>query len=314
MHIIGGSSNYLLLEDICTYLTKEKDFEITPTKTLLGRFSDGETRVEINENLRGQDVFVIQSLSSPVNDNLMELLLILDTLKRSDVHSVTVILPYYGYSRQDKKIRQRVPISAKVVADCLGLYQPKRIVTLDLHSNQIQGFFNCPVDNLYGSIVFLPYMKRHKNNLICISPDAGGTERVAHYAKKLNCEMAFCYKHRNKPNEIGEMRLVGEVKGKDCLIIDDMADTCNTLIEASKILIENKASSVHAYVTHGVLSGHAVKKLKDSQIESFSITDSILPTLDVMKCNKFRLISIAPLLGESILRLSNGESLSEMFK
>jgi ribose-phosphate pyrophosphokinase len=314
MHIIGGSSNSLLLEDICTFLTYERKFGIRPTDVVLGRFSDGETRIEINQNIRGQDVYVIQSLSNPVNDSLMELVLILDALKRSDVKSVTVILPYYGYSRQDKKIRQRAPISAKVVADILQLYPLKRVVTLDLHSNQIQGFFNCPVDNLYGSIVFLPYMKKHTNSLICISPDAGGTERVAHYAKKLNCEMAFCYKHRDNPNEIGEMKLVGNVKNKDCLIIDDMADTCNTLVEASKLLIENKARSVHVYVTHGVLSGNALEKIKDAEIESFSMTDSILPSIDAMKCNKIRLISVAPLLGESILRLMEGQSLSEMFK
>ncbi len=313
MYIISGRSNPLLTEDIINYITKEQSYPATQVKILSNTFSDGELQIELQENLRRKDVYVVQSLSNPVNDHLMELMLILDALKRSDVRSITLIIPYFCYSRQDKKIKPRVPISAKVVASMLELYTPNRIITLDLHSNQIQGFFNGPVDNLYGSSVFIPYMKRHTNGLTIVSPDSGGTERATYYAKKLNCELAFCYKHRNNPNEIGDMRLIGDVKGRDCLLVDDLVDTGGSLKKSAQILMKSGAKNVHTYVTHGVLSGPALSNLQDDSLQSINITDTILPNLEVMKNNKFRLVSVAPLLGQAIININNGDSVSSLF-
>lgn len=313
MYIISGKSNPLLTEDIINYITKEKSRPATQVKILSNTFSDGEIQIELQENLRRKDVYVVQSLSSPVNEHLMELMLILDALKRSDVNSITLIIPYYGYSRQDKKIKPRVPISAKVIASMLELYTPSRVITLDLHSSQIQGFFNGPVDNLYGSSVFIPHMKKHTNGLTIVSPDSGGTERATYYAKKLNCELAFCYKHRSNPNEIGDMRLIGNVQDKDCLLVDDMVDTGGSLVKSAQILMESGAKSVHAYVTHGVLSGPALKNLQDDSLQSVNITDTILPNLEVMKNNKFKLVSVAPLLGQAIININNGDSVSSLF-
>lgn len=313
MKIISGSSHPLLCEDICNYLSKEVGIKTSPVKTFLSSFNDGETRVEIQENIRNQDVYIIQSLSKPVNDNLMELIIILDALKRSDVKSITVIIPYYGYSRQDKKCHSRSPISARVVADILELNNIKRIVTLDLHSPQIQGFFNIPVDNLFSSIIFLPYIKTFTNGITCVSPDSGGLERVTHFAKKLDCSMSFCYKHRTSPGEIGSMRLIGNVEGKDCLLIDDLCDSGGTLVKSADILKENGAISVNAFFTHPVLSNNAIEKLTNSRIDNIYTTDSIPPSKNLLENNKFHIVSIAPMIGDAIKRLVEGNSLSEMF-
>ena len=313
MYIISGRGNPLLTEDIVNYISREKSHPVTQVKVLSDKFSDGELRVEIQENLRGKDVYVVQSLSNPANEYIMELMLILDALSRSDVKSITLVISYYGYARQDKKIIPRSPISAKILASMLELYHPNRLITIDLHAPQIQGFFSIPVDNLYGSIAFIPHMKNHINGLVAVSPDGGGVERASYYAKRLDCGLAFCYKHRNKPNEIAEMRLIGEVKGKDCLLVDDMCDTGSTLVKASDILLENGAKSVHAYITHGVFSGNAVENLSNSSLQTINITDTILPSIEVMKNNKFNMISIAPLLGQALININNGDSVSKLF-
>jgi len=313
LYIISGRGNPLLTEDIVNYISREKSHPVTQVKVLSDKFSDGELRVEIQENLRGKDVYVVQSLSNPANEYIMELMLILDALSRSDVKSITLVISYYGYARQDKKVIPRSPISAKILASMLELYHPNRLITIDLHAPQIQGFFSIPVDNLYGSIAFIPHMKKHTNGLVSVSPDGGGVERASYYAKRLDCGLAFCYKHRNKPNEIAEMRLIGEVKGKDCLLVDDMCDTGSTLVKASDILLENGAKSVHAYITHGVFSGNAVENLSNSSLQTINITDTILPSIEVMKNNKFKMISIAPLLGQALININNGDSVSKLF-
>ncbi len=313
MYIISGRGNPLLTEDIVNYISREKSHPVTQVKVLSDKFSDGELRVEIQENLRGKDVYVVQSLSNPANEYIMELMLILDALSRSDVKSITLVISYYGYARQDKKVIPRSPISAKILASMLELYHPNRLITIDLHAPQIQGFFSIPVDNLYGSIAFIPHMKKHTNGLVSVSPDGGGVERASYYAKRLDCGLAFCYKHRNKPNEIAEMRLIGEVKGKDCLLVDDMVDTGRSLVKASNILLDSGAKSVHAYITHGVFSGNAVENLSNSSLQTINITDTILPSIEVMKNNKFKMISIAPLLGQALININNGDSVSKLF-
>lgn len=312
--ILGGSSNPLLVEDVIQQLKhKTSDWSLKPVDCLLDKFSDGETRVEINENLRGHHIFVIQSLSNPVNDNFMELCIILDTLKRCNVSEVTVIIPYFGYSRQDKKDKPRTPISAKMISDILQTCGLDRVVTIDLHSPQIQGYFNCPVDNLYGSKVLLKHMPINSNELVVVSPDRGGVERSSYYSKKLNCSLAFCYKHRDKPNEISEMRLIGCVEDKDCILVDDMADTCGTLIKATEMLKSKGARNVSAYITHPVLSGDGIEKLEKSCIDSINVTNSISLSDRVLKNPRFNVISIDDLIADAILNIFDRKSISRLF-
>lgn len=311
--IIGGSSNIPLVDDICKYILHEYNYCCNPTDILSEKFSDGETRIQINENLRGYHVFVVQSLSYPVNDNLMELLIILDTLKRCNVEQVTVIIPYIGYSRQDKKDKSRTPITAKMVADLIETCGLNRLVTIDLHSPQIQGFFNCPVDNLYGSKMLLKYMDNDSKDLVIVSPDKGGVERASYYAKKLNCGLAFCYKHRDTPNEIAEMKLIGDVKGKSCVLVDDMIDTSGTLLKASHILKDNGAKDISAFATHGVLSGNGLENLRDSCIDSVNITNTINLQTKVLKCNKINVINIDQMVAKAIVNIYEKRSISELF-
>jgi len=312
--IISGSSNIPLTDDICSYILHEYDYPIKPVNTMLTKFSDGESRVEINENLRGYHVFVIQSLSNPVNDNLIELCLILDTLKRCNVSEVTVVNPFYGYARADKKDKPRTPISAKMVADIIQTCNLNRMVTIDLHSPQIQGYFNCPVDNLYASKVLLKHMPNYSSDeLVIVSPDKGGVERASYYSKKLNCGLAFCYKHRDKPNEIAEMRLIGDVSGKRCVIVDDMADTCGTLVKCNNILKEKGAKEVSAFVTHGVLSGNGYDNLNDSCIDTVNITNTIKLPDKVLKNPKFNVINVDELISKCIINIYEKKSVSELF-
>jgi ribose-phosphate pyrophosphokinase len=310
--VIGGSSNSILVDDICLWLTREHCKCINPANVMIDTFSDGESQVEIQEDVRGYHVFVIQSLSNPVNHHLVELCLILDALKRSNVKSTTVIIPYYGYGRQDRKVKSRVPISAKAVADMIQASGLDRLVTIDLHAGQIQGFFDVPVDNLYASKVLLKYMNDNKDTVI-VSPDKGGVERAGHYAKKLNCGLAFCYKHRDKPNEIAEMRLIGDVKEKKCILVDDMIDTAGTLCKAADVLSENGASSIEAYSTHGIFSGNSVSKLWDSKIEKINITDTIRLTNHVLLNPKFNVIPVSEMVAKSIVNIYEGRSVSELF-
>lgn len=310
--IVGGSSNISLVNDICHYISHKFNYKVKPTDILLDTFKDGELKVQINENLRGYHIFVIQSLSHPINHHLMELCLILDTLKRCNVQQVTVIIPYYGYARQDRKNAPRTPISAKVVADMIQSCGLDRLVTIDLHSPQIQGFFNCPVDNLYASKILLDHINKNED-LTIVSPDRGGAERAIYYAKKLNCEVCFCYKHRNKPNDIGEMRLIGNVENKNCILIDDMIDSGGTLIKAAEILKENNAKNIDVFSTHGVFSNGSIDKLSNSYIKSINITNTINLTIELLKNNKFNVINVDSLISECIVNIYEQRSVSELF-
>jgi len=306
--IFSGNSNPSLSEAICKYLGKSLGEAEVKT------FSDGEIQIEINENVRSKDVFVIQSTSWPVNDNLVELLLMIDALKRSSVKRITAVIPYFGYARQDKKVAPRVPISAKLVADLLTTAGANRIITMDLHAGQIQGFFNIPVDNLFAAREIIKYMRKmFTDNTIIVSPDAGGVERARAFAKRLDCDLAIIDKRRDAPNQAKAMAVIGDVTGKRAMILDDMADTAGTLTEAAKALAANGASEVHACCTHPVLSGPAIDRISESVLKTVVVTDTI-PLSDRGKaCSKFKVLSIADLIGEAIIRSHTGDSVTSLF-
>jgi ribose-phosphate pyrophosphokinase len=262
MKLFGGTSNPSLTQEVCQYLG------IPPGKMLAKTFSDGETQIEIHENTRGMDVFVLQSTCTPVNDNLMQLLIITDALKRASAKRITAVIPYYGYGRQDRKVKPRVPITAKLVADLITTAGADRVVSVDLHAGQIQGYFNIPVDNIFAAPVLLKYMRSHyRNNLVVVSPDAGGVERARAFAKRLEATLAIIDKRRDVPNIAQAMNIIGEVEGKTALILDDMVDTAGTLTQAAGALIERGATKIYACCTHPVLSGPAVERIEKSPIE-----------------------------------------------
>jgi len=280
------------------------------------KFSDGEVYVELNENVRGQDVFIIQPTCSPTNDNLMELLLMADALHRSSANRITAVVPYFGYARQDRRVRSaRVPISAKVVADMIIAAGVDRLLTIDLHAEQIQGFFSIPVDNVYGSVVLVDDVRnQHYDNLITVSPDIGGVLRARAFAKQLGTDLAIIDKRRPKANETEVMHLIGEVKGRTCLIVDDMVDTAGTLCKAADALKEQGAQKVVAYCTHPVLSGNAIDNICGSSLDSLVVTDTIPLSAQAKGCDKIRQLPLARFLGEAIRRVSNEESVSAMFE
>jgi ribose-phosphate pyrophosphokinase len=306
--IFSGNSNPELANAICGYL--KRDLGGAKVK----RFSDGEIQIEIDENVRSKDVFVIQSTSSPVNDNLVELLLMIDALKRSSAKRITAVIPYFGYARQDKKVAPRVPISAKLVADLLTTAGANRIITMDLHAGQIQGFFDIPVDNLFAAPIIIDYMK-HKftHDTIIVSPDAGGVERARAFAKRLDCGLAIIDKRRDAPNKAKAMAVIGNVSGKRTIILDDMADTAGTLTEAANALAENGASEVHACCTHAVLSGPAIDRVNHSPLKSLVVTDTIPLSDNGRSCKKIKILSIASLIGEAIIRSHTGDSVTSLF-
>ena len=306
--IFSGNSNPELANAICGYL--KRDLGGAKVK----RFSDGEIQIEIDENVRSKDVFVIQSTSSPVNDNLVELLLMIDALKRSSAKRITAVIPYFGYARQDKKVAPRVPISAKLVADLLTTAGANRIITMDLHAGQIQGFFDIPVDNLFAAPIIIDYM-RHKftHDTIIVSPDAGGVERARAFAKRLDCGLAIIDKRRDAPNKAKAMAVIGNVSGKRTIILDDMADTAGTLTEAANALAENGASEVHACCTHAVLSGPAIDRVNHSPLKSLVVTDTIPLSDNGRSCKKIKILSIASLIGEAIIRSHTGDSVTSLF-
>lgn len=279
------------------------------------RFSDGEIQIEIDENVRTKDVFVIQSTCDPVNDNLVELLLMIDALKRASARRITAVIPYYGYARQDKKVAPRVPISAKLVADLLTTAGATRVITMDLHAGQIQGFFNIPVDNLYAAPVLLEYIKSHFNgNLVIVSPDAGGVERARAFAKRLNnAGLAIIDKRRSAPNQAQAMAVIGDVRGKTVVIQDDMIDTAGTLIQAVNAVIDKGAREVHACCAHPVLSGQAVDRIMNSPIASVVCTDTIPLKAQAAACDKIQVLSISSLVGEAIIRSYTGDSVTSLF-
>ncbi len=281
----------------------------------VSRFSDGEITVRLNENVRGSDAFVIQPTCMPVNDSLMELLLIVDALKRASAGRITAVIPYYGYARQDRKVQPRVPISAKMVADLVTAVGTNRILTVDLHAGQIQGFFNIPVDNLYAAPVLLEYVKSKYDldNLVIVSPDAGGVERARSFAKRLNCSIAIIDKRREKANECEIMNVIGDVSGRETLLLDDMVDTAGTMVQAAAALKGKGAKRVSAACTHAVLSGAAVERINKSVIEEMIVTNTI--PLDSKKetCSKLTVLSIASLLGEAVKRINEESSISSLF-
>jgi len=309
MKIVCGNSNIPFGESISTVLK-------TPlTKSIIKRFADKEISVEITENIRGSDVFVIQSTSYPANDNLMELLLILDALRRSSAKRVTAVIPYFGYARQDRKSGPRTPISAKLVANLITQAGADRILTLDLHAGQIQGFFDIPVDNLYAAPLFAKDInQRYQQQLpLVISPDVGGVTRARQLATRINSDLAIIDKRRERAGVSEVMNVIGDVSDRDCILIDDIVDSGGTLINAAKALIQRGAKSVEVYVTHGVLSGDAVKRINDSDIRQVSITDSIFATQPVNVSQKIRHLTVAPLFADAMARIHDERSVSSLF-
>ncbi|MFO7971215.1 MAG: ribose-phosphate pyrophosphokinase [Desulfobacterales bacterium] len=306
--IFSGNSNPTLSQKICEYINVPLGGE------KVKRFSDGEIQIEIDENVRSKDVFVIQSICYPVNDNLVELLLMLDALKRASANRITAVIPYYGYARQDKKVAPRVPISAKLVADILTVAGATRIITMDLHAGQIQGFFNIPVDNLFAAPVIIDYIRKNFNDdLVIVSPDAGGVERARAIAKRLDAGLAIIDKRRDAPNQAKAMAVIGNVTDKVVVILDDMVDTAGTLVEAAGAIMKNGAREIHASCCHPVLSGPAIQRIEDSELKTLVVTDTIPLKKNAIDCNKINVLSISKLIGEAIIRSFKGDSVTSLF-
>jgi ribose-phosphate pyrophosphokinase len=303
--LFSGTANPKLAEEIAYYLDRPL------SKITVNRFSDGEINVQIGESIRGVDCFIIQPTCAPANDNLMELLIITDAMRRASAKSITAVVPYFGYARQDRKAAPRVPISAKLVANMMEKAGIDRVVTIDLHAGQIQGFFDIPVDNLYGSIVFFDYFKEMKlENPIIASPDIGGVARARYFANKLGLDMVIVDKRRERANVSEVMNIIGDVEGKDVILIDDMVDTAGTMVKAAKALKEKGAKSVRAFATHGVLSGPAIERIKDSVLEELLITDTIPFTKE---CKKIKVLKTSKLFAEVIRRIMYNESINKLF-
>jgi ribose-phosphate pyrophosphokinase len=307
--VFTGNANPKLAQDVVRHLN------IRVGRATVGRFSDGEVMVEILENVRGKDVFVLQSTCMPTNDTLVELLVLVDALKRASAGRITAAMPYFGYARQDRRPRSvRVPITAKVVANMLTTVGIDRLLTMDLHSDQIQGFFDIPVDNIYSMPILLGDLwKNNHQNLVVVSPDVGGVVRARQMAKRLECDLAIIDKRRPKANVAKVMNIIGEVDGRTCVIMDDMVDTANTLCEAARALKEHGAESVMAYCTHPVLSGNAVERIQNSALDKLVVTDTIPLREDAKACNRIHQLSVASLLAETMLRISNEDSVSSLF-
>jgi ribose-phosphate pyrophosphokinase len=309
LKLFTGNANPQLAEELCRHLGIELG------RAHVGTFSDGEVNVEIGENVRGCDCFVLQSTCAPANTHLMEMLITIDALRRSSARRITAVMPYYGYARQDRKVRPRLPISAKLVADLISTASTDRLLCIDLHAGQIQGFFNIPVDNLFATPVLLEAIneRHHGEKLTIISPDAGGVERSRAYAKRLNASLAIVDKRREAANVAKVMNIVGEVEGSTCIIVDDIVDTAGTLTESARALMDAGAASVSAAITHPVLSGPAIKRIAESPLDELVVTDTIPLQPDAVDCEKLQVVRIAPLLSEAIRRINNEESVSSLF-
>ena len=307
--LFTGNANPALAQEIATNLG------ITLGKASVGRFSDGETTVEIQQNVRGREVFVLQSTCAPTNDNLMELLVMVDALKRASAQRITAVIPYFGYARQDRRPRStRVPISARVVADLLETVGVNRVLTMDLHADQIEGFFNIPVDNIYASPVLLSDLQAKKyDDLVVVSPDVGGVVRARALAKQLGCDLAIIDKRRPKANVSEVMHIIGEIDGRNCVIMDDMIDTAGTLVKAAEVLKERGAKSVYAYCTHAVFSGPAIERIKASALDEVVITNTIPLNEAAKSTTKIRQLSTAFLFAETIRRITDGDSVTSLF-
>ena len=310
MKILTGNSNKHLSQKISKFLKNRL------VNSNIRKFADGEIYIEINENIRGNSIFLIQSVSSPANDNLMELLLSIDALKRSSAKNITAVIPYFGYARQDRKVVPRTSISAKLVSNLIAKAGADRVVTVDLHSGQIQGFFYIPVDNLFATPIFARHIKKKlkKNNIICVAPDVGGTARARALGKLLNVDLAIVDKRRPAPGKSEVMNVIGNVKNKTCILVDDIIDSGGTIVNAASELKKRGAKDVHVYVTHGVLSGNAVEKIKKSSIKNLVVTDTIDNSMKVKKAKNIEVLTISNLVGEAIKRISNSTSVSDLFK
>ena len=310
MKLLSGTGNLELSKKIA------QNLKLKLVNSNIKRFADGEIYVEINENIRGNSIFVIQSISTPANDNLMELLICIDALRRSSAKNITAVIPYFGYARQDRKVVPRTAISAKLVSNLITNAGAHRIVTVDLHAGQIQGFFDIPVDNLFSTPIFSKHIKKYisNKNIICVAPDVGGVERARALGQKLNVGLAIVDKRRSAPGKSQVMNIIGNVKGKNCLLVDDIIDSGGTIVNAAKTLKEKGAKDVYVYVTHGVLSGNAVEQINNSKIKKLILTDTIFNSNKTKKSSKIVILSISNLMAEAIKRISNSTSVSDLFK
>ena len=310
MKLLTGNSNKVLSKNIAKYLKTKL------VNSSIRKFADGEIYIEINENIRGNSIFIIQSISSPANDNLMELLLCIDALKRSSAKNITAVIPYFGYARQDRKVVPRTSISAKLVSNLITKAGADRVVTVDLHAGQIQGFFDIPVDNLFSTPIFARHAKKRikSKKVICVAPDVGGTERARALGKLLNVGLAIVDKRRPKPGQSQVMNVIGDVRNQTCIIVDDIIDSGGTIVNAAKALKQRGAKEVYVYITHGVLSGDAVKKIKNSVIKNLVITDTIDNSQKTKNVKNIEVLPISNLMGEAIKRISNSTSVSDLFK
>ena len=316
--IIAGNANMTLAKAIARRMSMHRGMSVNLVDARVERFNDQEIFVEVYENVRGEDMYIIQPTSNPANDNLMELLIMSDALRRSSADRITAVIPYFGYARQDRRAKARTPISAKLVANLIAEAGIDRVLTLDLHAAQIQGFFDIPVDNLYASPVFAldieHNFKDKMSDIMVISPDVGGVARARELAKRINAPLAIVDKRREKEGEVAEMTLIGNVEGKVCIIVDDIADTAGTLCKAADLLMKSGAKEVHSYITHGVLSKGAVERVTGSAMKSLVITDSIEPSEEVRKAANIRIVPTAPMFAQAILNIWNGTSVSSLFE
>ncbi|MEL6808362.1 MAG: ribose-phosphate pyrophosphokinase [Pseudomonadota bacterium] len=316
--LISGNANLHLAKAIARRMTMHRGVHTGLVDARVERFNDGEIFVEVFENVRGEDMFIIQPTSNPANDNLMELLIMCDALRRSSAARITAVIPYFGYARQDRRSKARTPISAKLVANMLVGAGIERVLTMDLHAAQIQGFFDIPVDNLYASPIFALDIRTQfagkLDDLMIVSPDVGGVARARDLAKRLNAPLAIVDKRREKAGEVAEMTVIGDVTDKNCIIVDDMVDTAGTLCKAAEVLIENGAKEVHSYISHGVMSGPAVERVTKSVMKSLVITDSIQPTDPIKAAPNIRIVPTAPVFAQAILNIWNGTSVSSLFE
>ncbi|PIE16955.1 MAG: phosphoribosylpyrophosphate synthetase [Rhodobacterales bacterium] len=315
--LISGNANRPLAEEIARYASLNSDLDVSLLDARVEEFNDKEIFVEVFENVRCEDMFIIQPTSNPANDNLMELLIIADALRRSSAARITAVMPYFGYARQDRRTKARTPISAKLVANLITQAGIDRVLTMDLHATQIQGFFDIPVDNLYASPVFALDIMHHfgdrMDKVTIVSPDVGGVARARDLAQRTGSGLSIVDKRRSKPGEIAEMKVIGDVEGQICIIVDDICDTAGTLCKAAEVLIEHGAAEVHSYITHGVLSGPAVERIEASVMKHLVITDSIQATKPVQDAPKIRIVPIAPLFSQAILNTWGGTSVSSLF-
>ena len=310
MKVLAGTSNSRLCENIARQL------KLKLVNSNIKRFADGEVYVEINENIRGNSIFVVQSTSNPANDNLMELLICIDALRRSSAKNITAVIPYFGYARQDRKVVPRTAISAKLVSNLITNAGANRILSVDLHAGQIQGFFDIPVDNLFSTPIFAKHIKRKLriNNLICVAPDVGGVERARSLGRRINASIAIVDKRRPAPGKSEVMNIVGNIKNKNCVIVDDIIDTGGTIVNAAKALKDKDAKDIYVYITHAVLSGQAVEQIEKSQIKKLITTDTIDNSKKIRGSKKIEIISMAPIISEAMKRIANSTSVSSLFK